>query len=63
MDIQIHCPVHDKDETLDLKDGYWYFTGEVQCGNSETTSALPGPRPIKIEIEKGTIMSIEPAGV
>ena len=61
MDVQIRCPVHDKDETLSLKAGYWYFTGEVQCGNSETDSALPGPRSLKIDIEKGTIMSIEAA--
>ncbi len=61
MDVPIHCPVHDKDETLDLKDGYWYFTGKVQCGNSDTNSALPGPQSLKVEIEKGTIMSIEAA--
>lgn len=47
MDITIHCPVHDKDETLELKDGYWYFTEEALCGNTDTTSELAGPQPIK----------------
>lgn len=61
MDVQIHCPVHGKDETLVLKYGYWYFAGVVSCGNSDMTSDLPGPRPIKIDIEKGTIMLMESA--
>lgn len=59
MDVKIHYPVHDEDETMSFPDGYWYFNGEVPCGNSEITSALPGPQSIKIEIEKGTLMSVE----
>ncbi len=60
MQVEIHCPVHDKQEIIELKDGQWYFTGQVQCGNAETVGTAPGPQPIKIEIEKGTLMAVKP---
>ena len=52
MQLEIHCPVHDKQETIELKDGQEYFTGPAQCGNAETVGTPPGPQPIKIETEK-----------
>ena len=60
MDLDMHCPVHDKDETLHLKDAYWYFRGVVECGNPEGEGSPMGPQMVKIEIEKGTIASVAP---
>ena len=59
MDVKIHCPVHGKDETLVLKDEYWYFTRVVSRGNSDISSEFPDPRVVKIDIENGTSMSVE----
>ena len=63
MDVKIHCPVHGKDETLVLKDGYWYFTHVVSNGNSDISSEFPDPRVAKIDIENGTSMSVESSAI
>ena len=53
LKLEILCPHHGKIETLELPDSYTHFKGEVRCGNGDE------PLPIKIEILRGKIVSVE----
>ncbi|MBA7702350.1 hypothetical protein ES703_111114 [subsurface metagenome] len=53
LKLEILCPYHGKIETLELPDSYAQFKGEVRCGAGDESL------PIKIEIVRGQIISVE----
>ena len=53
LKLEILCPYHGKIETLELPDSYTQFKGEVRCGTGDDSL------PIKIEIVRGQIISVE----
>ena len=43
VNIDLFCPHHLEEETIELPDSYRYFEGEIQCNPSSESSA-PSPR-------------------
>ena len=53
LKLEILCLHYGKIETLELPDSYRHFKGEVRCGAGDESL------PIKIEIVRGEILSVE----
>jgi len=53
LKLEILCPQHGKIETLELSDSYSQFKREVRCGAGDESL------PIKIEVVRGEIISVE----
>ena len=55
LTVNLFCPHHLEDETIELPDSHRYFEGEIQC--NPTSGAAP--HPLEVWIIRGLLVDVE----
>ena len=55
VNLDLFCPHHLEEETIELPDSYRYFEGEIQCNPSSGAA----PHPLEVWIIRGLLVDVE----